>query len=419
MSYLTRKVVRNYAKHEGDLPPALLRLMDQLSSTHPSGITISAPYEKSAGCKFQIAIWAIPGASLQIGDAGSNESMTVTVSESTMTVKIIGSRGEAHEVNAPFSSEKIPGCNVPFHLVYISVYADWYGFGIALGDDTKELANEKFGGAFKPANRMHINGKRITYNENCIGVQIWCNNLEFKKIEYQEHGDYSFSIFERIVAACTFGEVWEEWTPGSPRVAFSDWPPVKHYVGAQPQSLVKSSRGADRLTHENNCFHWERPDGARNVYVWLCQSGQGGGGGHRYKAGTDGRNGTANFFKVDQDKLDLWIYTGGYGGSDGMAGDPGEHTTVDEYGWSSEGGAAETISGSLNLVNAQKKLPGGYFPNVKYGVKGVRCGFYPYGMVFGAIWRFCGGGAGGRADKDYPGSGGQGGSGVALFHYQY
>lgn len=50
--------------------------------------------------------------------------------------------------------------------------------------ETQQVANQSFGGAFKPTDRVHINGRKLHYNEHCFGVQLWCNNIQFKTIEY-------------------------------------------------------------------------------------------------------------------------------------------------------------------------------------------------------------------------------------------
>ena len=204
MSYHTRKVVRPAAPKVNGLPLALLRLMAQLDDTHASDITISAPQEPRNGCQFQLGLWAAPGASLQIGDPGSNESVSVTVAGGKTTVSIIGSGGIKQTVTAPFSDTVIGDCEVPFHHIFISVYLNRRTFGVAIGDETHQVANQWFNTA---SNYVHINGKKLHYNENCFGVQLWCNKIQFKSVEYLDLKNYSFSPWERVIQACTFGEV--------------------------------------------------------------------------------------------------------------------------------------------------------------------------------------------------------------------
>ena len=270
MSYHTRKVVRPAAPKVNGLPLALLRLMSQLDDTHASDVAISAPNEPSNGCQFQLGLWATPGASLQIGTPGSKESVSVTVSANTTTVSITGSRGTAQTVTAPFSDTIVGDCDVPFHHIFISVYSDWRTFGIAIGNETQQVANQSFGGAFKPTDRVHINGRKLHYNEHCFGVQLWCNNIQFKTIEYLDLKNYSFSPWERVIQACTFGEVWEEWTCSYPASGHNDWPSVKHNSGLTWMEPVASSRAPDRRSHTDNAFHWVRPKGVRSVHLWLC-----------------------------------------------------------------------------------------------------------------------------------------------------
>lgn len=423
MSYHTRKVVRPAAPKVNGLPLALLRLMSQLDDTHASGVTISAPKETSGGCKFQLGLWATPGASLQIGDPGSKESVSVTVSADTTTVSITGSRGTTRTVTAPFSGTIVGDCDVPFHHVFISVYDDWYTFGIAIGNETQQLANKGFGSGLSLANRVHINGKKLHYNEHCFGVQLWCNSLELESIEYLDLKNYSFSPWSRVIQACTFGEVWEEWTCSYPASGHNDWPSVKRNRGLTWMQPVASSRTPERRTHKDNAFHWVRPDGVRSVHMWLCQAGGGGQGGDDFLSGSSGANGVAKMFRVDQSGLTLHVFPGGAGGKgskygSGYRGEPGRHTTVDRPAWSSEGGDSAMISQAIGLKNFTIVVPG-YISWGVTGSSGVKFGRYPYAIKLLNVWRYCGGGKGGAPDESSPGKGDDGGAGVALFHYTY
>ena len=360
MSYHTRKVVRPAAPKVNGLPLALLRLMSQLDDTHASDVTISAPNETSGGCKFQLGLWATPGASLQIGDPGSNESVSVTVADGKTTVSITGSGGIKQTVTAPFSDTIIGDCDVPFHHIFISVYLNRRTFGVAIGDETHQVANQAFN---TKANYVHINGKKLHYNEHCFGVQLWCNSIELERIEYLDLKNYSFSPWSRVIQACTISEVWEEWTCSSPASGHNDWPSVKHNRGLKWMEPVASSRLPERRSHKDNAFHWVRPEGVRSVHLWLCQAGGGGKGGSKNATGTNGANGAAKMFRVDQSELTLHVFPGGAGGNgskygSGHPGEPGRHTTVDRPAWTSEGGDSALLSQAIGMINIVIVEPG-------------------------------------------------------------
>lgn len=422
MSYHTRKVVRPALPKDNGLPLALVRLMEMLDPTHASGVKIDAPHEHRGGCKFQLGLYATPGAVLQIGEEGKPNSMRVSVDGGTTTVTVVGGR-EAQTLTAPYSMEVIGQCEIPFHHIYISVYDNWYSFGVAIGDEKEELANKAYGGALKRANRIYINGQMLSYNSHCYGVQLLCNSLEFERIEYLDRKNYSFSVWERVLLACNFGQVWEEWTPAAPHIGSSDLPAVKHNSGLTWQEAVASSRPSPRRIHTNNEFQWMRPEGARTVHLWLGQAGQGGQGGSKHR-GLNGAAGVGRMYRVDQDALTLHIYDGGAGGKHskyggGKKGEPGKHTTVDSPAWSSEGGTTATIASPIGLKRYILILPG-YFAWGKTGATGITFGYYPYAMCWGGnIWRYCGGGSGGTASDDGGTDGDKGTAGVALFHYQY
>lgn len=420
MSYHTRKVVRPAAKKVNGLPLALLRLMSQLEDTHASDVTISAPNEMRNGCQFQLGLWAAPGASLQIGDPGSKESVSVEVADGKTTVSITGSGGIKQTVTAPFSDTVIGDCEVPFHHIFISVYANRRTFGIAVGDETHQVANQAFN---TKANYVHINGKKLHYNENCFGVQLWCNKIQFKSVEYLDLKNYSFSPWERVIQACTFGEVWEEWTCSGPASGHNDWPSVKHNSGLTWMQPVASSRLPDRRSHKDNAFHWVRPEGVRSVHLWLCQAGGGGKGGSKHATGANGANGASKMFRVDQSELTLHVFPGGAGGKgnkygSGHPGEPGRPTTVDRPAWTSEGGDPAMISQAIGLKNFIIAVPG-YISWGVTGSSGVKFGRYPYAIKLINVWRYCAGGKGGKKDSKYPGKGEDGGTGLALFHYTY
>ena len=289
--------------------------------------------------------------------------------------------------------------------------------------ETQQVANQSFGGAFKPTDRVHINGRKLHYNEHCFGVQLWCNNIQFKTIEYLDLKNYSFSPWERVIQACTFGEVWEEWTCSYPASGHNDWPSVKHNSGLTWMEPVASSRAPDRRSHTDNAFHWVRPKGVRSVHLWLCQAGGGGKGGSKHATGTNGANGASKMFRVDQSELTLHVFPGGAGGKgnkygSGHPGEPGRHTTVDRPAWTSEGGDSAMISQAIGLKNFTIVVPG-YIAWGVTGAAGVKFGRYPYAIKLLNVWRYCGGGKGGSKDDKYPGKGEDGCTGVALFHYTY
>lgn len=335
-------------------------------------------------------------------------------------MSITGSGGIKQTVTAPFSDTIIGDCDVPFHHIFISVYLNRRTFGVAIGDETHQVANQAFN---TKANYVHINGKKLHYNEHCFGVQLWCNSIELERIEYLDLKNYSFSPWSRVIQACTFGEVWEEWTCSSPASGHNDWPSVKHNRGLKWMEPVASSRLPERRSHKDNAFHWVRPEGVRSVHLWLCQAGGGGKGGSKNATGTNGANGAAKMFRVDQSELTLHVFPGGAGGNgskygSGHPGEPGRHTTVDRPAWTSEGGDSAMISQAIGLKNFVIVVPG-YISWGTKGAAGVKFGRYPYAMKLLKAWRYCGGGEGGAPDESSPGKGDDGGAGVALFHYTY
>lgn len=394
------------------LPLAFHRVVDVLHLRHESGKIIKADKETKGGCKYQLAFYAQPGALLTIGTEGKPNYTIVSIDAGLLSFSAKGSR-ETHGCSVPVTQEPTAGCSVPLYNVYISVYDDWYSFGVAISVNGKPLINEKYGGALKPADRVFVNNEVLNYNRYCYAVQLYCNSTEFEKLTPSGVSPLlNMSLGSRVQCAINYGEVWEEWT----------FPP-KRFDVLGSRWLVESSSPSIMHTSVDNTFHWEWPDGARNVHLWLGQAGGGGKGGE-LKLDTegylaDGKRGIGKKFKVTKQNLTLHVHPGGRGG--GKFNKPpaelGEHTTCDELpeGSSANGSYSDYVT-QLAAYGWEKGL-------FQRGSQGMQCGKCPYviGTNMQHTWKFSEGGKRGNSSLKLSEitAGSPGTQGVALFHYQY
>ena len=465
MSYMTRKVVREKQENIDGFPPAVHRFFQTIDWQHESGKNIRTTHENSKGCAFQLGFFAVPGSELSIGTPGKPNSVHVTVSNDTVTVKIYGGRKE-ETLTCPFSHDIVGDCDIPCHTVVISVYRSWYTFGIVIGDEYKQVASKAYGGGLSLANRIFINGSVLEYSR-CYGVQVFVSDTElksFKDISKIWSSNESRDLYARFKHACVDGEVWEEWTVDgrqqmmltlasdkdlSDKCArgtdFHTHIAAGKYTNGNPRPVDSCTRSINAV-HENNLFHWERPEKARSVHLAICGSGDGGSANtfrlsppHELRASP----GLVKMYTVQDESLDFYVYEGGAGAGkkNNPPAEKGRPTVVVGKGWTSDGGelwpsvrttpwffGANTYA--LNRCGARF----GAFPyicgagGIVLETEGHRVGanedntglFLGYGLSHGWTW-----GAGGYTPNNtldleyYPEAGKGGYRGVALFHYLF